>query len=153
MKRLLASTIVVILSITAWGCASSDAPDVSNEGGEEVTTSSGLKYIDRIVGAGDAVQSGDSVEVHYTGWLYNNGQRGSQFDSSVGGQPFEVTVGVTPVIEGWTEGLVGMKLGGKRELIIPPTLGYGSRGAPPVIPPDATLLFEVELVKLMKGAQ
>ena len=130
------------------GCASGD--DAGGEGGEQVTTSSGLKYTDVITGAGDAAASGDTVEVHYTGWFYENGTRGTQFDSSVGSDPYPVTIGVTRVIEGWTEGLVGMKLGGKRELIIPPALAYGANGKPPDIPPNATLLFEVEVVKLMK---
>jgi FKBP-type peptidyl-prolyl cis-trans isomerase len=151
MKRLFILPIVLCLALT--GCASNDSPETADGGGEEVTTPSGLKYIDHIVGAGDPVQSGDTVEVHYTGWLFDGGQKGMQFDSSVGGDPFELTVGVSPVIEGWTEGLVGMKLGGKRELIIPAALGYGGRGAPPVIPPDATLLFEVDLLKLVKAGQ
>lgn len=111
---------------------------------------SSLKVVDLAPGAGDAAQSGDTVSVNYTGWLYENGKRTTQFDSSVGRAPFEMTIGVTGVIKGWTEGLVGMKVGGKRELIIPADLGYGMRGAPPVIPPGATLDFEIELLKLTK---
>jgi FKBP-type peptidyl-prolyl cis-trans isomerase len=88
--------------------------------------------------------------VHYTGWLYENGMRGAKFDSSVDrGQPFEFTVG-SGVISGWSEGVVGMKAGGKRELIIPPALGYGARGAGGVIPPNATLDFEIELLKILR---
>lgn len=111
---------------------------------------SGLKINDLMVGHGDAAQNGDTVQVNYTGWLYEDGKRTSQFDSSVGRAPFEMTIGITRVIRGWTEGLIGMRVGGRRELIIPPDLGYGARGAPPVIPPGATLNFEVELLKLAK---
>lgn len=111
---------------------------------------SGLKIIDSKVGEGEAVKSGDMIQVHYTGWLYENGQRGAKFDSSVDrGEPFEFTVGYG-VIDGWSEGVVGMKPGGRRELIIPPALGYGARGAGGVIPPNATLDFEIELLKILK---
>ena len=111
---------------------------------------SSLKVVDLAPGAGDAAQAGDTVSVNYTGWLYENGKRTTQFDSSIGRAPFEMTIGVTGVIKGWTEGLVGMKVGGKRELIIPADLGYGMRGAPPVIPPGATLDFEIELLRAVK---
>ena len=109
-----------------------------------------LKMIDSKEGQGDAVKKGNFIQVHYTGWLYENGVRGSKFDSSVDrGQPFEFTVG-QGVITGWSEGVVGMKPGGKRELIIPPALGYGARGAGGVIPPNATLDFEIELLKILR---
>jgi len=89
--------------------------------------------------------------VHYTGWLYENGKRGTKFDSSVDrGQPFEMTIGRTSVIKGWTEGLVGMKAGGKRELIIPSDMAYGPGGRPPIIPPNSTLDFEIEMLKISK---
>jgi peptidylprolyl isomerase len=117
---------------------------------KETTLSSGLKIIDSKEGQGDAVNTGNRISVHYTGWLYENGVRGSKFDSSVDrGQPFEFTVG-QGVIAGWSEGVVGMKPGGKRELIIPPALGYGARGAGGVIPPNATLDFEIELLKIVR---
>lgn len=88
------------------------------------------------------------VKVHYTGWLYQNGQKGVKFDSSVDrGEPFEFNLGAGDVIKGWDQGVVGMKEGGKRTLIIPPHLGYGPRGAGNVIPPNATLLFDVELIQ------
>ena len=111
------------------------------------TTSSGLIYTDTVVGSGDEAVSGKSVSVHYTGWLYENGKKGKKFDSSVDrGQPFEFPIGTHQVIAGWDEGVATMKVGGKRTLIIPPELGYGARGAGGVIPPNATLIFDVELL-------
>lgn len=107
----------------------------------------GLQYADLEVGDGETAVSGDHVSVHYTGWLYENGEAGSKFDSSKDrGQPFEFPLGAGHVIKGWDEGVAGMQVGGKRQLIIPPELGYGARGAGNVIPPNATLLFEVELL-------
>ena len=116
---------------------------------KEVTLSSGLKVIDHKEGQGPAVQSGQRIQVHYTGWLYVDGKRGAKFDSSLDrGQPFDFRVG-QGVISGWSEGVVGMKPGGKRELIIPPDLGYGARGAGGVIPSNATLDFEIELLNIL----
>lgn len=107
----------------------------------------GLKYTDTKTGDGAAATPGNKVSVHYTGWLYNNGAKGAKFDSSVDrGQPFQFTLGAHQVIAGWDEGVAGMKVGGKRTLIIPPELGYGARGAGGVIPPNATLMFDVELL-------
>src|SRR6201987_816793 len=107
----------------------------------------GLKYTDTKTGDGAAPTPGNKVSVHYTGWLYNNGAKGTKFDSSVDrGQPFQFTLGAHQVIAGWDEGVAGMKVGGKRTLIIPPELGYGARGAGGVIPPNATLMFDVELL-------
>jgi FKBP-type peptidyl-prolyl cis-trans isomerase len=107
----------------------------------------GLKYTDTKTGDGATATPGNKVSVHYTGWLYNNGAKGSKFDSSVDrGQPFQFTLGAHQVIAGWDEGVAGMKVGGKRTLIIPPELGYGARGAGGVIPPNATLMFDVELL-------
>ena len=107
----------------------------------------GLKYTDTKTGDGATATPGNKVSVHYTGWLYNNGAKGAKFDSSVDrGQPFQFTLGAHQVIAGWDEGVAGMKVGGKRTLIIPPELGYGARGAGGVIPPNATLMFDVELL-------
>jgi len=117
-----------------------------------VTTDSGLMIKMLQTGAGAVAEPGQTVSVHYTGWLYvpeNADGRGAKFDSSVDrGSPFQFPLGAGRVIAGWDEGVAGMLIGEKRELIIPPDLGYGSRGAGGVIPPDATLLFEVELLGL-----
>ena len=116
-----------------------------------VATKSGLKYQDVQVGTGEEAKKGMTVFVHYTGWLYVNGQRGKKFDSSVDrGQLFSFNLGGGQVIKGWDEGVAGMKVGGKRELIIPPQLAYGPTGAAGVIPPNATLDFEVQLYKVAK---
>lgn len=113
------------------------------------TTASGLQYQDTLEGQGDTAQAGQYVTVHYTGWLFENGERGEKFDSSKDrAQPFEFGLGEGMVIRGWDEGVQGMKVGGQRLLLIPPNLGYGSRGAGGVIPPNATLLFEVELLSV-----
>jgi len=110
------------------------------------TTNSGLMYDDLTEGTGAAAVAGRKVEVHYTGWLYVDGKRGNKFDSSVGRGPFSFNLGAGQVIRGWDEGVQGMKIGGRRELIIPPNLGYGSRDIPGVIPANSTLCFEVELL-------
>lgn len=108
---------------------------------------SGLQYEDTVVGTGAAPQRGQTCSMHYTGWLWENGAKGAKFDSSVDrGRPFEFPLGLGRVIKGWDEGVASMQVGGKRTLLIPPHLGYGDRGAGGVIPPGATLLFEVELL-------
>jgi peptidylprolyl isomerase len=109
-------------------------------------TPSGLSYEDTTVGTGPSPDRGKMCEMHYTGWLWVDGAKGAKFDSSVGGKPFAFALGVGQVIKGWDEGVASMKVGGKRTLLIPPDLGYGNRGAGGVIPPGATLLFEVELL-------
>lgn len=109
---------------------------------------SGLQYEDTTTGSGAEARAGRPVRVHYTGWLYQEGTRGAKFDSSKDrDDPFEFTLGAGMVIRGWDEGVQGMKVGGTRVLVIPPALGYGSRGAGGVIPPNATLMFEVELLE------
>ncbi len=116
---------------------------------DTITTASGLSYIDTELGTGAAAKAGQKAVVHYTGWLYQNGAKGNKFDSSVDrGQPFTFPLGGGRVIRGWDEGVAGMRPGGKRTLIIPPNLGYGAAGAGGVIPPNATLLFEVELIQV-----
>jgi FKBP-type peptidyl-prolyl cis-trans isomerase len=125
---------LAIIGTTLWKYFSGAGP--------ATTTGSGLKYLDEVVGTGESPAPGKTVIVHYTGRLEN----GTKFDSSVDrGQPFEFTIGVGQVIKGWDEGVMSMKVGGKRKLIVPPDLGYGARGAGP-IPPNAILLFEVELL-------
>ena len=115
-----------------------------------ITTPSGLQYDDTVTGDGATVSAGQNVSVHYTGWLHDPAQadgRGRKFDSSKDrGQPFRFALGAGQVIGGWDEGVQGMKIGGTRVLLIPPQLGYGARGAGGVIPPNATLGFEVDLL-------
>ena len=111
------------------------------------TTDSGLQYEDTITGSGEEASAGQQVSVHYTGWLYEDGEKGAKFDSSKDrGNPFSFALGDGQVIRGWDEGVQGMRVGGTRVLVIPPELGYGERGAGGVIPPNAVLLFEVELL-------
>src|SRR5689334_946796 len=131
-----------VLAALVAACAQSQAAG-GGGGGQEVTTASGLKYTDTKVGTGAEAKAGQNVSVHYTGWLTN----GTKFDSSKDrGQPFNFPLGGGRVIKGWDEGVQGMKVGGVRKLTIPPNLGYGAQGAGGVIPPNATLVFEVELL-------
>ena len=112
-------------------------------------TPSGLQYEDTVPGTGASPQKGQTCVMHYTGWLWVNGAKGAKFDSSLDrGSPFEFAIGTGQVIKGWDEGVISMKTGGKRTLLIPPALGYGDRGAAGVIPGGATLLFEVELLRV-----
>jgi FKBP-type peptidyl-prolyl cis-trans isomerase FkpA len=113
------------------------------------TTASGLVIEELAAGSGDTAVAGRQVTVHYTGWLTDGVIRGRKFDSSKDrGDPFSFSLGAGEVIKGWDEGVAGMQVGGSRKLTIPPSLGYGSRGAGGVIPPNATLWFEVELLKV-----
>jgi peptidylprolyl isomerase len=118
--------------------------------GDTITTASGLKYIDIKVGSGASPETGQTVQVHYTGWLLSNGKK---FDSSKDrGQPFSFPIGKSRVIKGWDEGVASMKIGGYRQLIIPPQLGYGDRGAGAIIPPGASLVFDVEFLGIAPPA-
>jgi FKBP-type peptidyl-prolyl cis-trans isomerase len=126
--------------------APSGRPDAANQ---VIEMPDGLKYTDTKTGDGATAKAGNRVSVHYTGWLSDNGAKGKKFDSSVDrGQPFQFTLGAKQVIAGWDEGVAGMKVGGTRTLTIPPELGYGVRGAPGAIPPNATLIFDVELLQV-----
>jgi peptidylprolyl isomerase len=141
----LAGAAVALAIIAAFAPAGpSDAAD-----NQVIEMPDGLKYTDTQTGDGAAAKAGNKVSVHYTGWLSDNGAKGKKFDSSVDrGQPFQFTLGQHQVIAGWDEGVAGMKVGGKRTLTIPPELGYGARGAGGVIPPNATLIFDVELLQV-----
>ena len=122
-------------------------PATAQTAGKKMTTASGLQITDTKVGTGASPKPGQICVMHYTGWLYNNGIKGAKFDSSVDrNEPFEFPIGQGRVIKGWDEGVASMKVGGKRTLIIPPALGYGARGAGGVIPPNAVLMFDVELL-------
>ena len=145
MKNMMKMMLMVVLAtlLTVPALAAKDGI----KAGKTVTTASGLKYIDQVVGKGASPVAGKQVKVHYTGTLEN----GTKFDSSVDRkQPFDFVIGVGQVIPGWDEGVMSMKVGGKRKLIIPAKLGYGARGAGGVIPPNATLLFDVELLGVGK---
>ncbi|MDE1941794.1 MAG: FKBP-type peptidyl-prolyl cis-trans isomerase [Betaproteobacteria bacterium] len=147
MKRWLALLIPAAF-LACSGAALAEAPNKPNQ----TLTMDGMTMIDSKIGNGRAAHSGDMVVVHYSGWLYDPtepGNKGAKFDSSVDrGQPFSFRLGMGQVIRGWDEGVAGMKVGGQRTLVIPPELGYGSRGAGNVIPPNATLLFDVELLEI-----
>jgi peptidylprolyl isomerase len=133
-------TITISLAVAPSGVLAQTA-------GKPMTTASGLQIIDTTVGTGASPKPGQICVMHYTGWLYEDGKKGKKFDSSVDrNEPFEFPIGQHRVIAGWDEGVASMKVGGKRTLIIPPALGYGARGAGGVIPPNATLMFDVELL-------
>ena len=142
------STLAAIaLTILTASAVSMPTAAMAQTVGKAMTTASGLQIIDSKVGTGATPKPGQICVVHYTGWLYQDGQKGKKFDSSVDrNEPLEFPVGQRKVIAGWDEGVASMKVGGKRTLIIPPELGYGARGAGGVIPPNATLIFDVELL-------
>jgi FKBP-type peptidyl-prolyl cis-trans isomerase FkpA len=138
--------ILGVLSLGLLVAGTSAADPEPKEKSKIVTTKTGLKYEDTKVGTGPEAKAGDTVEVHYTGWLAKDGKK---FDSSLDrGEAFSFKLGAGMVIKGWDEGVAGMKVGGKRKLLIPAALGYGARGAGRAIPPNADLVFEVELLKI-----
>ncbi len=151
MRRTARTGVTVALSLIAGlsvvVAAGSFTQATAQTAGKTMTTSSGLQITDTTVGTGASPKAGQTCVMHYTGWLYTNGIKGKKFDSSVDrGEPFEFPIGRGRVIKGWDEGVASMKVGGKRTLIIPPALGYGDRGAGGVIPPNAVLMFDVELL-------
>ena len=142
-----AGAIAAFALVTALAGAVAPTAAVAQGAGATTTTPSGLKMMDTKVGTGATPKPGQICVMHYTGWLYEGGAKGRKFDSSLDrGRPFEFPLGRRQVIAGWDEGVATMKVGGKRTLIIPPELGYGARGAGGVIPPNATLIFDVELL-------
>ena len=147
-----AKTLVALAFVTALTgvfAVGASTTATAQEVGKTVTTSTGLQITDSKIGTGATPRAGQTCVMHYTGWLYQNGAKGQKFDSSLDrGRPFEFPIGRQRVIAGWDEGVASMKVGGKRTLIIPPELGYGARGAGGVIPPNATLIFEVELLEV-----
>jgi peptidylprolyl isomerase len=143
-----ARPLAVFALVTALAAAfAAPTPATAQAVGKTMTTPSGLQITDSKIGTGASPKPGQICVMHYTGWLYQGGAKGKKFDSSLDrGQPFEFPIGKQQVIPGWDEGVASMKVGGKRTLIIPPELGYGARGAGGVIPPNATLIFDVELL-------
>jgi FKBP-type peptidyl-prolyl cis-trans isomerase len=153
-RFLLAGAVVVLVLMAALAIAQTAAKKPAAAArpntnaptrvtGDGVKTDSGLQYWEIRVGPGEAAKEGSHVRVHYTGWLTT----GKKFDSSVdAGKPFDFTIGNGEVIKGWEEGVAGMKVGGKRQLRIPPELAYGAEGSPPTIPPNATLIFDIQLL-------
>ena len=139
--------LAVFIAVGGTIAAGLPTPAAAQAAGTTMTTPSGLKITDTQVGTGATPKTGQICVMHYTGWLHKDGAKGQKFDSSLDrGQPFEFPIGKRQVIGGWDEGVASMKVGGKRTLIIPPELGYGARGAGGVIPPNATLIFDVELL-------
>jgi peptidylprolyl isomerase len=147
MRQCSRRSVVVALALIPATAGAAIVSPARAQTVKPMTTPSGLQIIDTKVGTGPSPKPGQICVMHYTGWLYENGAKGKKFDSSVDrGEPFEFKIGLRQVIAGWDEGVASMKVGGKRTLIIPAALGYGAQGAGNVIPPNATLMFDVELL-------
>jgi FKBP-type peptidyl-prolyl cis-trans isomerase len=151
LMRIQIAAIMLVFATALWSqtaahnsTAHPHASGPTKVTGEGTKTADGLQYWDIKVGTGQEAKKGDHVQVHYTGWLTS----GKKFDSSVGGKPFEFRIGNGDVIKGWEEGVTGMKVGGKRQLRIPPDLAYGKDGYPGAIPPNATLIFDIQLIAI-----
>ena len=153
LRLILLTAMAVAVSFSlavSAGARAADPGQAEKEKSKKMTkTESGLQYSDIKEGTGEKPKTGQTCVVHYTGWLWENNEKGKKFDSSKdSGEPLSFPVGRRKVIQGWDEGVATMKVGGKRELLIPPDLGYGPRGYPGAIPPNATLFFEVELLEV-----
>ncbi len=150
MRAFIRASALVAFTFTAGlavSLAAGSLTPAAAQAKKTMTTASGLQITDTVVGTGESPKPGQTCVMHYTGWLYTNGIKGKKFDSSVDrNEPFEFPIGRGRVIKGWDEGVATMKVGGKRTLIIPPALGYGASGAGGVIPPNAVLMFDVELL-------
>ena len=153
MNKRIAVTVLLLAPTILWSQTATKKPAAAAHPhatgptkvtGEGTKTASGLQYWDIKVGTGQEAKKGDHVDVHYTGWLTS----GKKFDSSVGGKPFNFRIGNGDVIKGWEEGVTGMKVGGKRQLRIPPDLAYGKDGYPGAVPPNATLIFDIQLLAI-----
>jgi FKBP-type peptidyl-prolyl cis-trans isomerase len=150
----MAVAVLFVLVVSTRASAAGPSQTESGKGKIMKKTASGLQYADEKEGDGETPKIGQTCLVHYTGWLWENNAKGKEFDSSKKrNAPFAFPVGEEKVIKGWDEGVSTMKVGGKRELLVPPDLAYGARGAGGVIPPNATLLFEVELIGVMKKTE
>jgi FKBP-type peptidyl-prolyl cis-trans isomerase len=144
-RILIIAILLLTIAAAAYAVFSGNTRKNNASDADLTTTASGLQYQELVVGSGPEAKPGDTVSVHYTGWL----EDGTKFDSSLDrGQPLPFTIGQGGVIPGWEEGVAGMQVGGKRKLVIPPELAYGPQGYPGVIPPNATLTFEVELLQI-----
>ena len=144
------NAIIVLIPIIALGCQSAHNYPGAKTEKEEVVTASGLRYIEMVEGTGDEAKTEMQVNVHYTGYLMEGKKFASSFDSN---EPLPFHLGAGEVIQGWDEGVASMKVGGHRKLIIPSQLAYGTRGIPGLIPADATLVFDIELLSVRKPAE
>jgi peptidylprolyl isomerase len=154
LRSIVLTAMVIAVSFSLVAAVGARAADPGQDKTKKwMQTESGLQYRDVKEGTGDTPKTGQTCLVHYTGWLWENNAKGKEFDSSVGREPIAFPVGEKQVIPGWDEGIATMKVGGKRDLLIPAKLGYGAKGSSGVIPPNATLFFEVELLQVFKKTE